>query len=348
MPCSHHGPRRKRIAQDGAAKSDMTKSPWQLNGPVDLPQAIARRWALAGLIGLTTSTTLISRGVFDQFPPGLEALASMAAGWTTMLICAPWNHISTLRRRRTEVRRLTRQLRDVQSGRRQNTLRELIIDRNDELGALSQAIHDTLEQVIAAQLESRLIQRNMGHNIKRETRRATRQLKREVITDPLTGLGNRRALERWLDELLQQERRSSGQVVAMAIDLDLFKRVNDMLGHVAGDHCLVFLARLLTSSLRREDRAIRLGGDEFLVLMPSQTILEAQNAARRLAGLFAQMPWPHRNVPRPGLSIGLAAAWPGELADSAELLRRADEAVYASKRAGRGTVTIYDQIRGAA
>ena len=326
----------------------MANSPRQLKRPVDLPQAIARRWALAGLIGLTTSTTLIARGVLDQLPPGLEALTSMAAGWTTMLLCAPWKHIQTLNQRRAEIRRLARQLRDVRSGRRQNTIRELIINRDDELGGLSRAIHDTLEQVIAAQLESRLLQRNMGHNIKRETRRATRQLKREVITDPLTGLGNRRALEQWLDETLHQERRSTGQVVAMAIDLDLFKQVNDTLGHDVGDRCLVFLAKLLSSSLRREDRAIRLGGDEFLVLMPSQTILEAHNAARRLAGLFAQIPWPYRNVPRPGLSIGLAAAWPGELAESTELLRRADEAVYASKRAGRGTVTIYDEIRGAA
>ncbi|UCD74804.1 MAG: GGDEF domain-containing protein [Phycisphaerales bacterium] len=326
----------------------MTQAPRHPKSPADLSQCIARRWALAGLIGVTAGSTLIVGGVLDRLSPGLEALTSVATGWSAMLLCAPWKHLRTLRDHRAEIHRLSRQLRDVKSGRRRNTLSELVIDRNDELGALSRAIHDALEEVIAAQLESRLLQRNMGHNIRRETYRATRKLKREVMTDPLTGLGNRRALDQQLDELLQHERRSTGQVVAMVIDVDLFKSVNDTLGHVVGDQCLTFLADLLTSSMRREDRAIRLGGDEFLVLMPSQNLTEAGAAARRLSDLYAQMPWPHRDAPRPGLSIGLAAAWPGELAEPAELLRRADEATYASKRAGRGTVTIYDEIRGAA
>ena len=131
-------------------------------------------------------------------------------------------------------------------------------------------------------------------------------------------------------------------VVAMVIDLDNFKIVNDALGHEAGDACLAFMGQLLRSSVRREDIAVRLGGDEFVVLMPGQSLPTAQRTAERLAALFRQMPWSHRDVPRPSLSIGLAVTGPAELGDGRQLLRAADEALYRAKRAGR------DRIEGGA
>lgn len=314
----------------------------------DLSHRSARRWVLSGLIGITTGTTLMARDALDMLPHGFELLAAVGAGWAAMLFCAPWRHVQTLEERSKEIRRLTAQVREVSSGDRRSALDKDLINRKDDLGQLSRAIHDSLKTTIATQLEFRNLERRFGHNIRRETDRATKDLRRQVMADPLTGLGNRRALEELMDELVHTDGGWAGRVVAAAIDLDHFKTVNDTLGHEIGDECLVFLADLLKSSLRREDRAVRLGGDEFLVLMPALEVEEARRAVSRLADLFAQMPWPYPAAPRPTLSIGLAASCNRDSDDPGDLLRRADEALYASKRAGRATVTAYQDLSRAA
>jgi diguanylate cyclase (GGDEF)-like protein len=188
----------------------------------------------------------------------------------------------------------------------------------------------------------------MGHDIQRETRRATAHLEREAFTDPLTGLDNRRAMNQWLGEVLDPRRRDRRTITAIAIDLDRFKPINDKLGHEAGDHCLRFLGQLLKSNLRDGACAIRLGGDEFVVLMPDQGNDVGRVVAERLKRLFAQMPWPHSNVPRPTFSVGVASIRGGQPDSAAELLRQADEALYSSKQSGRSMVTEYGERRGAA
>ena len=134
----------------------------------------------------------------------------------------------------------------------------------------------------------------------------------------------------------------------MLIDVDHFKKINDELGHEAGDECLVFLANLLQSSLRGGDHALRIGGDEFIVLMPGLESDQARAVAERLSVLFSQMPWSHPKPPPPTLSIGLATAGPGQLRDPNELIRRADAAMYAAKRQGRACISDDAAARGAA
>lgn len=157
----------------------------------------------------------------------------------------------------------------------------------------------------------------------------------QALTDPLTGLRNRRALD------LALERVGRG-VAVVHLDLDRFKQINDALGHAAGDHVLAEVGRRLLAASRREDFVARIGGDEFVILMPGMEREEValSRVATILVDLGEAVDW--QGI---GLSIGasagliLASMAPG--LTGAELLARADAALYAAKRAGRGQAVIW-------
>jgi len=309
-------------------------------------QWASQLWGVTGLIGLTVTATIALVNPLPDMRPGMTALIAVACGWAAMLMLAPWRYMARLSRDRRVVRQLTGRLRRINVGKHDERLKDLLLDRPDELGELSRAIHDTLVQAINHRRQSRMLQRTMDDVIRRETDRATLRLQRQAATDPLTGLGNRRELEEKLSELFGADRRRRyGTVVAMVLDMDHFKVINDTLGHETGDECLAFVGELLSSTLRTEDCAIRHGGDEFAILMPNQTVTEAKAVARRIQDLFGQMPWPHRAAARPTLSIGIASAWCGDPKGAVELLRRADAALYRAKSAGRDRVTAYEDHR---
>ncbi|MDY7108044.1 MAG: GGDEF domain-containing protein [Planctomycetota bacterium] len=324
----------------------MPQRPGTFKRPRNVAQWASQLWGVAGLIGLTATATVALLNPFPDLRPATTALIAVACGWAAMLLLAPWAYMARLDRDRRVLRQFTRRLKRINVGQRDDRINALLLDRDDDLGELSRTLHATLVQVINHRRESRLLQRTMDDAIRRETDRATVHLKREATTDALTGLGNRRELERQLAELFGPDRRQRrGTVVAMVIDMDHFKTINDTLGHETGDDCLAFVGELLSSTLRSNDCAIRHGGDEFVVLMPDRTVTEAEAAARRVQELFAQMPWPHRATTRPTLSIGIASAWCGDPAGETELIRRADAALYHSKSSGRDRVTVYDDHR---
>lgn len=120
----------------------------------------------------------------------------------------------------------------------------------------------------------------MDHSIRRGTDRAAGHLQRQVETDPLTSLGNRRALRAQMERLLDSAKRGNGSLSVLMIDVDQFKQINDRLGHEAGDQCLAYLGRQLQSSLRRGDFAFRIGGDEFIVLIPGPADRSGQERCR--------------------------------------------------------------------
>ena len=161
-----------------------------------------------------------------------------------------------------------------------------------------------------------------------------------ATTDPLTGLLNRRAFMRRLEEERSRYLRYGRAGSTILIDIDHFKRVNDTLGHDAGDRVLVGVASLLRESSRDGvDAAARYGGEEFAILLPDTTLegsaQMAERVRRRLETLAFDTPFgPYRCT----ASFGVAAFEPAD--DVGTLLKRADEALYRSKEAGRNRVTV--------
>jgi diguanylate cyclase (GGDEF)-like protein len=292
-------------------------------------------WTFAGLVGITAAVTVCRTGLLEGLAPATAAMAAIGGGWALMLLVAPWRREIGLSRRRRELGALTGALRRSADGDAAVTPR--VPPPAADLADLRTALEDLVRRMSGDRRAVERMKKRMGESIQRETQRRTLRLRREALTDPLTGLANRRALEQVLAAM---PARPAGEasVVAMAVDLDRFKQVNDLLGHEVGDACLRFLSDLLRCSVRREDCPVRLGGDEFIVLMPGQTLPGARAVAERLARLFQQMSWPHESVARPSLSIGLAAVDQAELGDGAGLLRQADAALYEAKKAGRARV----------
>lgn len=168
------------------------------------------------------------------------------------------------------------------------------------------------------------------------------RLVHQAFHDPLTRLPNRIHFIHRLEESLARDDGSTGFLAVMFIDLDGFKTVNDTLGHSVGDELLVEVSRRLLMSLRSEDTLSRMGGDEFTILLEEvQRVDEAVEVAKRiLAELSRPFILSEREV-FVSASIGIALALPGA-AQSADLLRKADTALYEAKRKGKADYEIYD------
>ncbi|HFK2919311.1 TPA: diguanylate cyclase [Stenotrophomonas maltophilia] len=164
------------------------------------------------------------------------------------------------------------------------------------------------------------------------------ELRQLAETDGLTGLPNRRAGLQQLAHQLERVDRERGPLVIGFLDIDLFKDINDRHGHAVGDQVLVAVARALRAAVRSQDQVVRMGGEEFLLLMPG---MPREAASARLERLRQRITEAGQALQVPGLevtaSIGLAQWRPGE-DDLAALLRRADHAMYAAKRGGRNRV----------
>lgn len=169
------------------------------------------------------------------------------------------------------------------------------------------------------------------------------ELRQLADTDALTGLPNRRAGLRKLAHYLERAVQDEQPLAIGFLDIDLFKDINDQFGHAVGDQVLVAVARQLRDSVRNHDDVIRMGGEEFLVLLPGAN---RASAFARLETVRQQVQAVTRVLAVPGLevsgSIGLAVLR-GDGDDLTSLLRRADHAMYCAKRAGRNQVFDADQ-----
>lgn len=163
------------------------------------------------------------------------------------------------------------------------------------------------------------------------------------LTDALTGLANRRQFDLRLQEEVHRAERYSTPVSLLIVDLDRFKRVNDVHGHLAGDHVLRVIATMVRDSFRASDIVCRYGGEEIAIIAPNTGVDEAMALAERMRLRIAETVLPiSGGAERITVSVGLAAVADARTITPDELTALADAALYDAKRAGRNRCRISD------
>lgn len=161
----------------------------------------------------------------------------------------------------------------------------------------------------------------------------------QAVRDPLTGLYNRRYMQEFLERELHSARRKHRSLAVMMLDLDHFKRYNDNFGHSAGDRALAALGETLLRSVRAEDVACRYGGEEFVLILPECSLLQATVRAEEICKRLKE----YRDRPdqqaTDALTVSIGVAAFDETTDRVDLLLKfADDALYQAKHAGRDRV----------
>lgn len=206
----------------------------------------------------------------------------------------------------------------------------------DEVAAVITGINlmaDDL-QAIYQELEERVESRTAM------LREAQIELERMALTDPLTQLANRTALNRALDHELAEAERGELPPALLVMDLNSFKGINDTLGHGAGDTVLQVTARRLLGTVGDGGTVARLGGDEFAVMLPKSNAAQARGVAKRILRALGESIDIGDVRIVCGISIGLRVAEPGHTVD--ELVMEADTAMYAAKAEQRSTVRVFE------
>lgn len=210
----------------------------------------------------------------------------------------------------------------------------------DELGAIdtsspeaNASVTDAVSRILTAneKLQSRLAEAEQKIEAQAEEIKAQQS---EARTDALTKLANRRAFDDTLEQNLALQRRDRRPFSLLIFDVDHFKIFNDTHGHQAGDEVLRSVAKTLSQVVKVSDIPCRYGGEEFALVMPCTTIAEGRIAAERVRKSIEAMAVTFEGKTlRVTISVGLAEATKGD--DAVKLIRRADDAVYAAKAAGR-------------
>ena len=192
-----------------------------------------------------------------------------------------------------------------------------------------------MELLYLAEANAAVTRELRGLNLRLEGARVAAE--EEAMTDPLTGLRNRRAADLVLERLCAA-RAGFG---LLHMDLDYFKAVNDTLGHAAGDFVLETVGRILREQLRAEDCAARIGGDEFVVIVVGRSDPKTLQAiAERIIARISQPTAFGDQTARVSASIGIVRSLDMAAPEAAQLLATADRALYAAKRAGRGRAVL--------
>ncbi len=223
------------------------------------------------------------------------------------------------------VHRLTVHVRSVIKT--QDYSRQTGMDRKDDIGILARTF-DRLVVQIGSQTEALL--------------EANTQLEESSLTDPLTGIANRRSFDHTLKQEWKRLHRQQEPLTMIMCDLDHFKLYNDTYGHDQGDVCLKGVARLLKESLKRPaDFVSRYGGEEFVLLLPSTNTAGGEFIATNICKALTELQIEHSSspvLPLVTMSLGVASIIPDSKQDPGELLRAADQALYAAKAQGRNQV----------
>jgi diguanylate cyclase len=223
-----------------------------------------------------------------------------------------------------------------------------VIDRADSLESLTAVVGEMLEetrnvQEIVGQTQTRLqAEHTQATRLSErvvELEAELRRLSEEVSTDQLTQIANRRGMVQAFEAARASMERDPQPMAIGLLDVDNFKRLNDELGHRAGDEALRSLAGVVSNALRPSDVVARFGGEEFVVLLPSTSTAEGQLILTRLQRSLTEGLFLHeRKTVFVTFSAGVTAYQPGETIEQA--LERADEALYEAKRTGKNRTCI--------
>ncbi|HZG93315.1 MAG TPA: diguanylate cyclase [Mycobacteriales bacterium] len=172
------------------------------------------------------------------------------------------------------------------------------------------------------------------------------ELAKQAHTDPLTGLSNRLGLAADLQQVHNISERYDRSYCVAICDVDYFKRFNDIYGHLAGDQALRTVAATLAAQVRDADRVYRIGGEEFLVLLPEQSVEGGRVAVERIRGRLEDLAVAHvgSELGLLTVSVGLAGSSPAHRLATSDLLAQADAALYDAKREGRNRVVVAAQL----
>ncbi len=213
----------------------------------------------------------------------------------------------------------------------------VIIEKNLELWRIKQ---ENLR--LQTRLSEMLEEVNKKNDLLRE---AVDRLETMAATDPLTGLSNRRSLNKSLQGRFAEALRNRRDLAVLMIDLDGFKQLNDAAGHPAGDRVLILAARAIEANCRQSDIAGRFGGDEFIVLLPDTAEAEAVKVGERIRSDFVQAASVETATVAPGccvtMSMGVSTVTLGQAPSGEQLVAQADHALYAAKAQGKSRLVTF-------
>ena len=214
-----------------------------------------------------------------------------------------------------------------------------------EINGLAAAVEELRAEKEQWREQATNLKLHVERRIDARTRQISRELRgafRDAASDPLTALGNRRTLDEHLPALIEQANQLHADLTLVLLDIDSFKTINDRFGHAAGDEVLSFVGRLLAGCLREEDIAVRMGGDEFLLLLPGVRATQANAIVQRIVALFRQHGSSYVVDPPLTMSAGIVSLETDANDDAPRLLEYADRALYAAKQHGRDAIRVYN------
>lgn len=301
---------------------------------------------LIGTIAALHSKAVVQKNIREM----IQTLALITIASLLLIFPFAWYFSTSIARPLTVLSRI---FRGVASGSQLTTLNDELNKlrkekaRNDELGDLTQSfiamndsVHQKIQQIheINASLEEKIAQRTQ------ELRLANGELTKLVTHDTLTGLPNRKLLGDRLQRALFSAKRDQLRMALMFIDLDQFKPINDMHGHAIGDLLLKEVSERIQNCLRESDTVSRIGGDEFIILLP---IIETEQDALGVAEKIRHALNQHFHVSGKNLTISSSigiAIYPEHGIEESMLLKNADAAMYCAKESGRNAVRLFQTL----
>ncbi|WP_417512591.1 diguanylate cyclase [Marinobacter sp.] len=213
----------------------------------------------------------------------------------------------------------------------------ICISASDQTGDIEKAFQHGATDYVLKPFNKTILSAKVSTFI--DLKRKTDLLAAAALTDPLTGIGNRRLFDQQLDLEWRRARRQNSPIGLVLIDLDNFKQINDQYGHAQGDLCLQNLAKAMSSSFARAGEIVaRLGGDEFTAIIPGADLHSTVAAANHLAqAMKTQCQGCERykkNCPAFTISVGCSADQPSSSSGAAELIKTADKHLYEAKEDG--------------